>query len=181
MAGRNEVSGRDFLEVAKIGRHPHLAAEKDRDLGRCFEAALGIQMRGRGSDPMRRRFLPRQGTGDDITAISIPQALPEGKTVTLVDHPERFTEQKLTGAFAARSVRQVDKRLLHRANRAFDVARRLDQTAQFVRGGVTVGWRYAGIIGRHSDSTLGSASKIARAPMPTPPFGRAGAATGFQP
>ncbi len=96
-----------------------------------------------------------------------------------VETYDRGARQQLAQPPALRRVRKVRHGRRHLTRRAVREARRLDLPAQRRGRDARVGRGQARIA--HSFSAAGSAASSARAPMPTPPLGRAGAAVGFQP
>ena len=128
---------------------------------------------------MRGRAVTGQGTLGQIAAIAVLLGLDEGEAPVPVQDIHPLAHQNLPVARTARPGEQIGERDRDPRGFARHEAFGLDPSLERHMGDTPVRRREAAVV--HSPSTPGRAARIARAPWPTPPFGRAGAAAGCQP
>ena len=103
----------------------------------------------------------------------------KGSAIRHVKHAHRFTHQRLTLQHVGVVMHDIDDRCCNPLQLTLGETRGIHPAFQRGMGNGVVCEMCAPI--GHRPSTSGSACSSARAPMPTPPLGRAGAFNGFQP
>ena len=186
-AGRAEVGGRDPAELGP-GEGPLRRAAlqagqvAERSLLGRLEVRRGIGVGLAAGDPagigdLRRPVAQRRLV--QPAHVDRPPGEAEDLAVPPLQHLETRAVKELPGARPARLQREVDHGARDAPGLGPDGAAVGEPVGEPVRDDAVVG-RGGAAVEAHGRIS-GSASSSARAPMPTPPLGRAGAAVGFQP